>query len=99
MLGALCPGLALAPMRDLVVAHGPFTFCTKRCSRTALHITRLYTCFCKNRSRVPTMTKPPKVPSQRRYIAPKYLGLDPIEEHEEAGAWRHLLDYVDGAPE
>ena len=38
-------------------------------------------------------------PSPRRHIAPEDLGLDPIEEHEEAGARRHLLDHVNGTPE
>ena len=38
-------------------------------------------------------------PSPRRDVAPEDLGLEPIEEHEEAGARRHLLDHVNGAPE
>ena len=38
-------------------------------------------------------------PSPRRDVAPEDLGLEPIEEHEEAGARRHLLDHVNGTPE
>ena len=38
-------------------------------------------------------------PLPRRDIAPEDFGLDPIEEHEEAGTRRYLLNHVNGTPE